>query len=301
MPAPLTPRTGFDLYIQASHFESGLAPASLEAYAADIDGFVSYLEGAEKTSLHDVTQGDIVGYLLHCKAEGLGLRSIARRLSAVRAFFRFLAQELLIAHNPAEAMDTPRFTKHLPGVLTGAEIERMLTAPDLTKPVGIRDAAILEVFYASGLRISELARLPLAHVDIEEGQLRVTGKGAKTRIVPMGTRAIERVRAWLPIRAMWTPKDGTLFLSKRGRAMSRTSVWTVVKNAARSANITQNVTPHMLRHSFATHLLDGGADLRAVQEMLGHASIATTQIYTHVSTERLARAHAIHHPRSRNS
>jgi integrase/recombinase XerD len=298
MSAPLTPRTAFDLYLQASHFESGLANASLEAYASDVDRFVAFLEAARTPSLHDVTHSDIVAFLLHCKAEGLGMRSIARRLSAVRAFFRFLAHESLIPRNPAETMDTPRFNQHLPGVLSSAEVERLLAAPDAATPIGIRDAAILEVFYASGLRISELARLPLAHCDAEEGQLRVTGKGAKTRVVPMGMCAMERVRAWLPVRAGWKPQDGALFLSRRGRALSRTSVWNVVKQAARTANISQNVTPHMLRHSFATHLLDGGADLRAVQEMLGHASIATTQIYTHVSTERLSRAHAAHHPRS---
>ena len=201
-------------------------------------------------------------------------------------------------HNPTEDFDSPRIVKSLPHVLSADEVERLIGSPDLSEERGVRDAAILELFYSCGLRISELAQLPLRDVSLEESSLRVRGKGAKVRIVPLGERTAERIRAWLGLRPRWKAKRPTLFLSTRGNAMNRTSVWQVVKIAARAANIRQTVTPHMLRHSFATHLLDNGADLRAVQEMLGHADIATTQIYTHVSTDRLTKAHRAFHPRA---
>jgi integrase/recombinase XerD len=170
--------------------------------------------------------------------------------------------------------------------------------PDTSKLEGIRDAAILELFYACGLRISELAALPLRDLSFDEGAVRVRGKGSKVRLVPLGARAMVRIRAWVLARAEAKAIDDTLFVGPRGRRMTRGSVWSVVKRYARAANVTQNVTPHMLRHTFATHLLDNGADLRAVQEMLGHTDIATTQIYTHVSTERLSKAHRTFHPRA---
>ncbi|MBM3289246.1 MAG: hypothetical protein FJY92_03765, partial [Candidatus Hydrogenedentes bacterium] len=163
---------------------------------------------------------------------------------------------------------------------------------------GLRDAAVLELFYSCGLRVSELAGLPLRAVSLEEGAVRVKGKGAKVRIVPLGARAMARIRAWLEVRADGRALEDALFVGARGRRMPRASVWAVVKRYARAANVAQNVTPHMLRHSFATHLLDRGADLRAVQEMLGHADISTTQIYTHVSTDRLGKAHRAFHPRA---
>jgi integrase/recombinase XerD len=287
-----------DQFLEASVFESGLADKSLDAYAGDLEAYTAYLEQNGVTEPGQATRDHVLGHLIALRKSGLSARSAARHLSAIRRFHRFLRDERLADRDPSEGMDSPRLIRALPHVLSALEVERLLDAPDLTRKQGLRDAAILELFYACGLRISELANLPLREVELEESMVRVRGKGSKMRIVPLGRRAIERIQAYLPVRAEGKVLDDTLFLSTRGRRMSRTSVWQVVKRAAQAANIQQNVTPHMLRHSFATHLLDHGADLRAVQEMLGHADVTTTQIYTHVSVDRLSRAHKDFHPRS---
>lgn len=286
-----------DRFLQASVFESGLAEKTLSAYAADLARYLDRLEENGIQSPADVLREDVLDHLIALRREGLSARSAARHLSAVRRFHQFLQDERIAEDNPAERFEAPRLVRSLPHVLSGDEIQRLLDAPDTGTGVGIRDAAILELFYSSGLRISELANLPLANVALEESAVRVHGKGSKVRLVPVGESARVKITGWLAVRAAWNPKDNTLFLSRRGNRMSRSSVWKVVKVAARAANIRQNVTPHMLRHSFATHLVDNGADLRAVQEMLGHADITTTQIYTHVSADRLAKAHRAFHPR----
>ncbi|HQH52265.1 MAG TPA: site-specific tyrosine recombinase XerD [Candidatus Hydrogenedentes bacterium] len=287
-----------DQFLEASVFESGLADKSLEAYASDLGSYTGQLEQCGVTDPDHVTRDHVLGHLIALRKAGLSTRSAARHLSAIRRFHRFLREEHLAERDPTEGMDSPRLIRALPHVLSALEVERLLTAPDLSRKHGVRDAAILELFYACGLRISELANLPLRDVSLEESMVRVRGKGSKVRIVPLGSRAIERIRAYLPVRSGGKVLDDTLFLGTRGRRMNRSRVWLVVKRAAQAANIRQNVTPHMLRHSFATHLLDHGADLRAVQEMLGHADVSTTQIYTHVSVDRLSRAHKDFHPRS---
>jgi integrase/recombinase XerD len=287
-----------DQFLEASVFESGLADKSLDAYAGDLEAYTAHLEQNGVTEPGQVTRDHVLAHLIALRKSGLSARSAARHLSAIRRFHRFLREENLADRDPSEGMDSPRMIRALPQVLSALEVERLLDAPDLSRKQGLRDAAILELFYACGLRISELANLPLREVTLDESMVRVRGKGSKVRIVPLGRRAIERIQAYLPLRAEGKVLDDTLFLSTRGRRMSRTSVWQVVKRAAQAANIQQNVTPHMLRHSFATHLLDHGADLRAVQEMLGHADVTTTQIYTHVSVDRLSRAHKDFHPRS---
>ncbi len=286
-----------DRYLQSAVFEMGLSEKTLNAYTADINRYLSFIAGHLR-DLNDVSRDHILEHLVALHNEGLSTRSIARHLSAIRQFHQFLCDEHVTETNPAAGFDSPRLTRALPHDLSQTEIERLLDAPDSTTPDGVRDAAILELFYSTGLRISELATLPLRSISLEESALRVQGKGAKVRLVPLGNRAIERVRAWLTIRAETQAIDNTLFVNPRGRRMSRTSVWQIVKRYARFANIDKNVTPHMLRHSFATHLLDNGADLRAVQEMLGHSDIATTQIYTHVSVDRLTKAHREFHPRA---
>jgi integrase/recombinase XerD len=287
-----------DRFLEASVFESGLADKSIEAYAGDLGAYTGQLERGGITDPDRITRDHVLAHLIALRKEGLSARSAARHLSAIRRFHRFLRDERLSEHDPTEGMDSPRLIRALPHVLSALEVERLLAAPDLSRKHGMRDAALLELFYACGLRISELANLPLRDVSLDESMVRVRGKGSKVRIVPLGSRAIERIRAYLPVRSQAKVLDDTLFLSSRGRRMSRSSVWQVVKRAAQAANISQNVTPHMLRHSFATHLLDHGADLRAVQEMLGHTDISTTQIYTHVSVDRLSRAHKDFHPRS---
>ncbi len=286
-----------DRYLEASVFESGLAEKTLSAYASDLRRYIGRLDESGVQKPNDILREDVLDHLIALRKERLSSRSVARHLSAIRRFHLFMAGEGLMEHNPTEDFDAPRVTKSLPRVLSHDEVERMIASPDLSEEQGVRDAAILELFYSCGLRISELASLPLRDVSLEESSLRVRGKGAKVRIVPLGEQAAERVQAWLGVRPGWKAKRPTLFLSTRGNAMNRTSVWQVVKHAARAANVRQTVTPHMLRHSFATHLLDNGADLRAVQEMLGHADISTTQIYTHVSTDRLGKAHQEFHPR----
>jgi len=288
-----------DQFMEVAVFEAGLAEATLAAYAADIGAYLHYLESIGVTDLETVTREQVLDHLIALRKEvKLSARSAARHLSAIRRFHAFLRSEQVTVSDPTEGFDAPRLTRALPHVLSSGDVERMLTLPDLSQREGVRDAAILELFYSCGLRISELAKLPLREVSLEEGAVRVRGKGAKVRLVPLGSRATERIGQWVTVRNAGKVVDDTLFLSARGKRMSRTSVWQVVKRYARAANIPQNVTPHMLRHSFATHLLDNGADLRAVQEMLGHADIATTQIYTHVSADRLSRAHRTFHPRA---
>ena len=291
-------RNLLDRYLEAAVFESGLSEKTLSAYAADIGRYVTYLEEKGIDAADGVRREDVLGHLIALRETGMSARSAARHLSAIRRFHRFLHEERLAGSNPASGFDSPRLTRSLPHNLSQPEVEALVENPDAGTAVGVRDAAILELFYSSGLRISELANLPLRDISLEESSLRVRGKGSKVRVVPLGAEAISRIQAWLDARGKGKIRDNTLFLSTRGRRMCRTSVWQVVKRHSRAANIGQNVTPHMLRHSFATHLLDNGADLRAVQEMLGHADISTTQIYTHVSVERLSKAHKKFHPRA---
>lgn len=286
-----------DHFMQAIVFEAGLSERTLEAYAGDLRRYLAHLSDSGVHHIGDVLREDVLDHLGALNAQGLSTRSTTRHLSAIRRFHQFLHEERLAAQDPTQGLDSPRLTRALPHVLSGEEVERLLAAPGYAREHAERDAAILELFYACGLRISELAALPLRELNLEEGAVRVRGKGAKVRVVPLGRRAMERARAWLRVREQGPIHDDTLFLTPRGKRMSRTGVWQVVKRHARAANIRQNVTPHMLRHSFATHLLDNGADLRAVQEMLGHSDIGTTQIYTHVSTERLSKAHRKFHPR----
>lgn len=287
-----------DQFLEASVFEAGLSDKTLAAYGADIRRYLKRLQEKGIDCANDILQEDILDHLIALRREGLSPRSAARHLSAIRRFHAFLHQEGETDHDPADGLESPRILEKLPGVLSAAAVEKLLAQPGDSTQNGVRDAAILELFYSCGLRISELAALPLAHVSLEESELRVRGKGMKERLIPLGARALERTAAWLALRPTFQPRDKTLFVSQRGKRFSRGGVWSIVKKHARDAGIRQNVTPHMLRHSFATHLLDNGADLRAVQEMLGHSDIATTQIYTHVSVERLGRAHQEHHPRA---
>ncbi len=286
-----------DRYLELSVFESGLADKTLSAYSSDLNRYRAHLAEVGIHSPGDIVREDLLDYLIALRRGGLSARSASRHLSAIRRFHQFLCDERITKTNPAEDFDSPRLVQSLPHVLSALEVEQLIDAPDSSTEKGVRNRAILELFYSCGLRISELAALPLQNVSFEESAIRVQGKGSKTRLVPLGEEAMTKLQFWLAIRQRWTIKDSTLFLSSTGRRMGRTSVWLVVKEAARAANIRQNVTPHMLRHSFATHLLDNGADLRAVQEMLGHSDITTTQIYTHVSAERLSKAHKSFHPR----
>lgn len=295
-PSPLQPL--LDRFLEAAVFESGLAERTLESYSADLQRYIDRLGEFGIMQPDAITTDTVLSHLGALEYEGMATRSIARHLSAIRRWHIFLVEENVAESNPTEGMNTPRFAKKLPAYLSTAEVERLLAAPDTTTEQGIRDAAILEIFYSCGLRITELTRLRTRDLSLEESTVRVHGKGTKMRMVPLGRRALERTAAWLVVRPGWPVQDDTLFVSVRGRRFSRTTLWRVFQEHVRAANIQQHVTPHMLRHSFATHLLDHGADLRAVQELLGHANVSTTQIYTHISVERLAKAHREFHPRA---
>ncbi|HDP35657.1 MAG TPA: site-specific tyrosine recombinase XerD [Candidatus Hydrogenedentes bacterium] len=291
-------RIAFDRFMESAVFEAGLSEKTLSAYSADIRRYLDNLAEQDIFLPGDIVFEDVVDHLSMLRAAGMSPRSIARHLSAVRRFHRFLVEEGFCETDITEMAEAPHLLRKLPRCLSSAEVERLIAAADSATPEGVRDSAMLEMFYACGLRISELAALPVKNINLEEATVRVKGKGAKFRLVPLGKRALEKLHAWMPLRMRWAKRDDAVFIGASGKRLSRTTVWRMVKRYARDANIKQNVTPHSLRHSFATHLLDNGADLRAVQEMLGHADIGTTQIYTHVSAERLSNAHKTFHPRA---
>ena len=288
----------YDRFIELAVFELGLSEKTLSAYGDDVARYLQYLAGTGVTNALKIEKAHVLDHIGGLGAEGLNKRSVARHMSAIRRFHFYLMDEGLVEEDVTESIAMPRLDKTLPHYLSREEVERLLKAPYEAQNHQERDAAILELFYSCGLRVSELANLPLSGVQLEESSLRVRGKGTKVRLVPLGESVIRKVEAWLQVRNRMEVKDNTLFLSNRGKRMTRETIWHRVKIHARAANITQNVTPHLLRHSFATHLLDNGADLRAVQEMLGHSAIHTTQIYTHVSSERLSKAHDEFHPRA---
>ena len=286
-----------DFFLESSVFEAGLADASLRAYAADLHRYAAHLDEAGVAGPDSIVREDILDHLIALREAGLSPRSAARHLSAVRAFHAFLHAEGLTPTDPAEDFDTPRITRKLPRVLSPIDVDRLVNAAAPDSAEGIRNTAILETIYSCGLRVSEAAGICAHDLSMEEGSVRVRGKGAKVRLAPLGSRAAKRVADWLRVRDEWCPKCANLFIGARGCAMGRVQIWRIVNVLAAKAGLRGGVTPHTLRHSFATHLLDNGADLRAVQEMLGHADISTTQIYTHVSNERLTTAHRKFHPR----
>lgn len=282
-------------------FERGLSPRTLEAYRRDIERMAAFLESRGVCRVGDATAHDLRDYVYHLKDRGLQASSIRRNLSAVRTYFGFLLAEGVVVTDPTERVELPRAWRRLPGVLSVAEVERLLDAPDPGERLYWRDKALLEVAYASGVRVSELIALKVRDLDLLEGLATVLGKGSKERLVPIGRSAARALVVYLrDIRPMLVRGDteGVVFLNHRGGPLSRMGVWSILRKHVGRAGIRKRVTPHTLRHSFATHLLEGGADLAAVQEMLGHADIATTQIYTHVEREYLRDVHRRFHPRA---
>lgn len=283
--------------------ERGLSENTRIAYHHDLTELLAYLSRQGITSIHDVRRNHLQDFLLASKDNGLVTTSLARRLVAVKVFFRYLNQESLLSRNEAEEMDSPRLWKVLPPSLTAAEVEKLLTAPEQETTIGLRDYAILELMYATGLRASELVNLKLEDLHFDEEYVRCIGKGNKERVVPVGVTALNAVRAWLE-RGRYAylkhaaPGEQAVFLSRRGTPLSRITLWFNLRNYARKAGLSKALHPHMLRHSFATHLLSNGAPLRVIQEMLGHSDIATTQIYTHVDSSRLKAVHDQFHPRA---
>jgi integrase/recombinase XerD len=286
-------------YLAVLLVERGLSANSVAAYRSDLAAFGAWL--AERgTEAGDCDRAGLRRYLSALRGRGLSARSAARALAALRGFYRYLLEAGAVRHDPTLELETPKLIRGLPRYLTADEVDRLLAAPDVARPLGLRDRAMLETLYATGLRVSELVGLRLPQLRLDPGYLRVVGKGDKERVVPLGSQA----RAWLerylgeadPLRA--GGMDDHLFVTVRGRGMSRQNFWTLIKRYGRRAGIASALSPHVLRHSFATHLLERGADLRAVQAMLGHADISTTEIYTHVTRERLRQLYDSAHPRA---
>lgn len=280
--------------------ERGLAQNSLEAYRRDLDRYIGYLKSRRKQATA-LDRAEVPRYLLALREAGLGPRSVARHLSAIRQFHRFLVREGHASEDPTSHLESPRPWHRLPTVLSSDEVDRLLACSERTTPQGLRDRAMLELLYASGLRVSELVGLRLADLDLAVGVVRVLGKGHKERLVPLGDAAAQSLRAYLgdgrPRLEKRRPSPH-LFLGRHGRGLTRQMFWQLLRRSVRAAGITKPVTPHTLRHSFATHLLERGADLRSVQLMLGHADIGTTQIYTHLTRAHLKAIYDKHHPRA---
>jgi integrase/recombinase XerD len=288
-------------FLDHLRFERGLAEATLSAYRHDVVRLAAHLRAAGRSTPAEVATADLRGYLFELKDLGLAATSIARNLAAIRTYFGFLLAENLVVADPSERLEPPRGWRSLPAVLSVDEIERLVQAPDLAHPLAWRDRAMLEFAYASGVRVSELVGLELRHLVLDEGYALVYGKGAKERLVPVGRRAVGALGIYLRETRPRLEKgrgEGRVFLNARGRPLTRMGIWKILRTHVEGAGIEKPVSPHTLRHSFATHLLEGGADLAAVQEMLGHADIATTQIYTHVDRRYLAEVHRSHHPRA---
>lgn len=282
--------------------DRGLAGNTIEAYTRDLRDFGEFLRGRGVEEFAAASRQDVIDFISHLQRDrGLKRTSIARKLSAVRALYRFLVIDGRTDADPAADVDLPKPAERLPKVLTVAECRRLLETPNRSEPAGLRDAAMIALMYASGLRVSELVRLRLHELNFEAGVVRTVGKGSKERIVPVAPLALHLVRRYLDeARPHFEryPGEDAIFLSHLGRRFSRGGFWAQLKGYVRLAGLPEDTSPHTLRHSFATHLLSGGADLRAIQEMLGHANLATTEVYTHVSTEDLRRVYDDSHPRA---
>jgi len=280
--------------------ERGLAKNTVMAYQRDLMHYIAHLVKAGVVDADGIKRETITDYMQTQKTQGLSASSICRSLAAIRMFHRFMARERIAKEDPTHLLETPKMWKRIPDVLSAAEIESMINATDGHRGQDIRDRAILELLYASGMRVSELADLKCENVNTEIGYVRCIGKGQKERIVPVGKQACNAVKKYLEKvrgKVVKTPAVSSLFVSRLGKRISRQSIWKLIKFYAKKAKIKKAIKTHTLRHSFATHLLENGADLRSVQEMLGHSDISTTQIYTHVDRERLRSIHKQFHPR----
>ncbi len=293
--------TAIGAFLAHASAERGLAANSLDAYGHDLQGWRAWAEAHDLTDPAGTGPQELRAYLLS-SADRLGPRSRARLISTLRSFHRFLATEGLARTDPTLTLLSPRVGRKLPVVLSTVQIDRLLAVADLTQPGGLRNQALLELLYGCGLRVSELCALDPADLDRRGESLRVRGKGSKERIIPVGKPALRAVDAYHEAgrpALLGKKRSAALFLNRRGGRLSRVSVWTVVKQSSLAASLPTDVTPHTLRHTYATHLLEGGADLRVVQELLGHAAITTTEIYTHVDRSFLAEAYRSAHPRAR--
>ncbi len=276
--------------------EKGLSPNSLEAYGRDLNSLAQFLG---HLPVEEITLAELRNYADHLRGTGLSSRSVARHLTSARGFFRFLCEEGHLANNPADLLMLPEQGEKLPNFLSAARVDQLIAAPKAEKSTGVRDRAMLDLLYATGVRVSELISLRLSDLDESAGTLRVVGKGNKQRLIPVGRQALTAVSGYLVERAKLLKgrQSAFLFITAQGKPMTRQGFWKLLRQHAQTVGISQNLSPHVLRHTFATHLLEGGADLRSVQTMLGHRDIGTTQIYTHVLRSRLEQTVRRHHPR----
>lgn len=289
-----------ELYLHHLISERRLAENSIEAYAADVTLFLSFLATGKHLHLSDVDLALIHSFLEEQGQQKISKRTNARRISALKTFFNFLVREGLAEGNPFLALDLPRSGKSLPKALSQAEVMSLLAPPNCETPIGKRDTAMFFILYATGLRVSELVGLPLSACNLSAGFIRVLGKGNKERLIPFGDQARDKITDYLKTARpliLKNKRSNYLFVTRRGTCMTRLRFWQIVRKTALAVGITKEISPHMLRHSFASHLLSHGADLRSVQMMLGHADIATTQIYTHIDQDRLKSIHKKFHPR----
>jgi integrase/recombinase XerD len=293
------------VFLSYLRVEKGLAQNTILAYGRDLRRFATFLRKRQKTRMEDVSREDVVDFLSSLYKEKLDSRSVARYLVSLRGLYKFAMMEETVLTDPTENLESPKIRSSLPSYLRVEEIDKLLQAPDLASPIGVRDRAMLEVLYSTGLRVSELLNLRIADIDGRMGCVRCIGKGDKERLVPIGRKALEAVEQYLAqARPKFArpssppPHNQTLFLTRNGKRLSRVGIWKILHDYGMKLGLRGRLTPHKLRHSFATHLLEGGADLRSVQLMLGHADISTTQIYTHVVEERLKQIYKAHHPRA---
>jgi integrase/recombinase XerD len=290
-----------DSFLHYLAVERGLARNTLEAYSRDLNAFLDFLEAEGIASLRDTSKFTVTDFIKQLHKAGLAQRSINRALVALRGFYRFHTREGHLDVDPLEDTELPKLGQIIPHVLTVQDVEQLLAQPDAETTLGVRDGAMLELLYATGMRVSELCELPVSGLNLEAGFVLIKGKGGKERVCPIGEVAMERVRNYLqearPVLVKGR-ESSFLFLNNRGGRMSRQGFWKILRHYALKAGITKHLTPHTLRHSFATHLLERGADLRFIQAMLGHADIGTTQIYTHVNQEYLKQLHRKYHPRA---
>ncbi len=292
-----------DSFLDYLTVECGLADTTISAYHSDLLAFKRHLPKPSAEDVGQISTEDILAFMERRRADGVDISTINRALVSIRMFFRFLYREQVVSKDVASVLDTPKGGFRLPEVLSVAEVDRLLAAPPSATLLGRRDQAILETLYATGARVSEVSDLTLGQLNLTGGYLKLIGKGSKERIVPLGRRAVEALSSYIcEVRPQITgvvdpPEESPVFVSRTGKRLGRENIWRLAKKYATIAGVRRKLSPHTLRHSFATHLLEGGADLRVVQEMLGHADIATTQIYTHVNTDRLRAVHKRYHPR----
>jgi len=287
-------------FLDALWTEQGLSQHTLNAYQTDLKGLSKWSASGHAKQLDNLDKTNLQSYLAHRLKKGIKARSTARMLSTLRRFYQYLIRENRISIDPSALLESPKLGRPLPKTMSEREVETLLEAPDTDDPLGLRDRAMLELIYATGLRVSELVGLDIFGANLQQGVVRVTGKGNKERLVPMGEEALTWIITYIKnSRAdlLGTAVSDKLFVTRRGGGMTRQTFWYMVKRYAQLAGISSTLSPHVLRHAFATHLLNHGADLRVVQMLLGHSDLSTTQIYTHIAKERLKDLHALHHPR----